>query len=190
MKRHITIFLLTLCSALLAPAQVVKVSNGSYTSSFDIALQCTRQVEYVLHDYDIGDAKRHKSWRFINDIFSVDALANHDDYTKSGYQRGHMCPAQDRSRSIFGMKKTFRISNIAPQVARLNTGTWKSTENLIRRWVPLHGAVRVICLPLWLDRDTTFIGAHRVAVPHAFVKVAIAERNDSLLATWFYWNRK
>lgn len=189
MIKLFTAVIMTMCSVQLTTAQVVKVSNGCYTSSFDVSLQCTRQVEYVIHNYDLGMAKRKKSWRFINDIYSVDALADHDDYTNSGFQRGHMCPAQDRSRTIIGMKKTFRISNITPQVAALNSGTWKGTENLIRRWVPIHGAIRVICLPLWLDRDTTFIGTHHVAVPHAFVKVAIGESNDSLLATWFYWNR-
>lgn len=189
MARIASFYLILALSLCDLNAQIVSVENGSYFSSFDLALQCTRQVEYVLHAHDIGEAKRKASWRFTNDIFHPDALAIHDDYTRSGYQRGHLCPAADRSTSLLRMKKTFRISNIAPQTKKLNTGTWKGTENLVRKWAKLIGDVRVIVVPLWLHQDTTFIGIHHVAVPHAFVKIAIVEETDSVLATWFYWNR-
>lgn len=39
-----------------------------------------------------------------------------NDYTNSGYDRGHMAPAGDAVASQAGMDETFLLTNIAPQI--------------------------------------------------------------------------
>lgn len=177
------------CFSSIISAQVIHQKTDAYASSYDCVTQCPRLVSWVLHSSDLGINTREKNWKFIADVPSQLAIARHGDYTNSGYHRGHLCPAADRSWSTIAMKRTFRMSNVAPQVPTLNVGTWKATENICRRWAMQYDSILVMAIPLFVHRDTTFIGQHNVAVPHAFIKIACVAATDSLLATWFYWNK-
>jgi endonuclease G len=42
--------------------------------------------------------------------------------------RGHMCPAADRSCSKEDMDATFLMSNMVPQSPNLNRGPWEKLE--------------------------------------------------------------
>ena len=137
----------------------------------------------------MGTIKREPSWRFRNDIPLPGSLATHDDFTHSGYDRGHMCSAADRSYSRKAMRSTFVMSNISPQVPNVNRGKWKETELLCRKMVMIYDTIQVVSMPIFLHRDTTYIGTHRVAVPHAFLKVAYLPQNDSILGYWFMFNK-
>jgi endonuclease G len=53
------------------------------------------------------------------------------DYTNSGYDRGHMAPADD-AVTIEQMNDTFLLSNMTPQEPTLNRGAWKALEGSIR----------------------------------------------------------
>jgi len=47
------------------------------------------------------------------------------DYTNSGFDRGHLCPASDRDSTLAEEKNTFIMTNIMPQSAYNNQQTWK-----------------------------------------------------------------
>lgn len=184
------LLLIMLCAQLICGrSQVVTIHAPYFSSSFNLQTQCSGQVEWLIHPDDIGETKRNPSWRFLPDVPHIGAKARHDDYRKSGYDRGHMCPAEDRSKSVQMMHSTFVMSNVAPQISSMNRGTWKKTEMDCRKASGEFGTIHVLAIPVYLDRDTTYIGAHRVAVPHAFVKVAWVEKTDSVIYTWFLWNK-
>ncbi len=50
------------------------------------------------------------------------------DYNNSGYDRGHMCPSEERSDTEENNRATFLMSNMHPQ---LNGGTGKSLESYV-----------------------------------------------------------
>ena len=129
-------------------------------------------MSWVIHRSDIGLAKREPSWHFTNTLLDKLAVATHADFNKSGYDRGHMCPAADRSHDLRAMRSTFELVNVAPQAPRLNRGAWKRTESFCRSAALLYDSIQVLAMPVYLDRDTTHIGAHQLAVPHAFFKAA------------------
>ena len=170
-------------------SQKVTIKNGQFYSVYDLNIQCPLQVGYTVTPSDLGMAHREPSWKFIQDVSNPLATGTHLDFVGSGFDRGHLCPAADRSASLQGMKATFVMSNIAPQVPRLNRGAWKMTENFCRSAALLYDSVGVLALPVFLDRDTTFIGSHRLAVPHAFIKVAWLPKNDSIIGLWWFWNK-
>ena len=169
--------------------QLVDIITPSYQSTYDLTLQCPRQVLWTVHKKDIGSKVARQSWHFVSDIYHPLATATHDDYINSGYHRGHMCPAADRSASIDMMHSTFTMSNIAPQLPHVNTGTWKRTENFCRSAAQLYDSVTIVAVPLFLNRDTLFVGGHRLAVPHAFLKAAWLPKNDSIINVWMIWNK-
>lgn len=55
-----------------------------------------------------------------------------DDYSGGGYDRGHMCPSGDRTRSIPDNSATFLMTNFLPQLAANNQGPWNEFENYCR----------------------------------------------------------
>ena len=56
----------------------------------------------------------------------------HEDYTKSGFSRGHLCPNADRDGNRELQLETFLTSNIVPQNQSLNGGDWASLEDYCR----------------------------------------------------------
>jgi endonuclease G len=58
-----------------------------------------------------------------------------NDYRGSGLDRGHMCPAADRSCTKEDMDATFVMSNMVPQAPDLNRITWEKLEAYCREQV-------------------------------------------------------
>lgn len=57
-----------------------------------------------------------------------------EEYQGSGYQRGHVIASADRLNSMEANEQTFYLSNIMPQSAQLNNGTWQNMESQVRTW--------------------------------------------------------
>ena len=187
---RMTVIFLGLCLGVSAArAQMITQRTTFFVSTYDLQLLCPRQVEWTLHSSDIGKARREPSWRFMNDLRHPLTVGTTGDYRRTGFDRGHLCPALDRSWSRQAMRSTFVMSNIAPQIPSLNRGAWKVSEDSCRALAGRYDSIRIVVLPVFLQRDTLRIGTHHLAVPHAFMKAAWVAGSDSVLATWFYFNR-
>jgi endonuclease G len=62
----------------------------------------------------------------------VKETATSKDYSKSGYDKGHLANAADFSGDCVKEEKTFRFYNCVPQKPHLNRGIWKRYETEIR----------------------------------------------------------
>lgn len=97
------------------------------------------------------------------------------DYTKSGYDKGHLRPAANAPSSNKAMEDTFLFSNAYPQKPSLNRGYWKKFEGYIRQLIADHDLIEVFTGALFLANNNTVtyqtIGAGRTAVPTHFYKV-------------------
>ncbi len=88
--------------------------------------------------------------------FSTDtrtrARVSHDDYTNSGFDRGHVVP-NFAIASRFGadaQRETFAMSNAIPQRPALNQGPWRLLEELLANKVaPECGIIWVIVGPVF-----------------------------------------
>ena len=58
--------------------------------------------------------------------------ATTSNYTGTGFDRGHLCPSDDRDGSDTDNAATFKMSNISPQAPVLNEQTWGDLENYCR----------------------------------------------------------
>ena len=94
------------------------------------------------------------------------------DYRRSGYTRGHMCPAGDNKWDRTAMFDSFALSNICPQTDRCNSGVWNNIETQCREWAMEYGDIYIVCGPLY-DGIPDIIGPNKVAVPDAFFKVVV-----------------
>ena len=97
------------------------------------------------------------------------------DYKNSGYDRGHLSPAQAHTHSAKGMKDSFLLSNICPMSAQFNRGIWKDLENYTFALSRQGLLVTVISGPLFLEQQGhityELLGQNRVAIPTHFFKV-------------------
>lgn len=93
-----------------------------------------------------------------------------DDYSGSGYDRGHMAAAGNLTWSNQAMTESFYLSNIAPQNPTLNRGAWARLEESIRTWVLERTDLVVITGPVFGSQDQT-VGRSPVRVPQAFYKI-------------------
>ncbi len=108
----------------------------------------------------------------------IDGCTKHSDYTRSGYDRGHMCPAADQKWSIEAMNDCFVMANMCPQLHDLNAGAWETLEEKERLWAKRDSAVMIVAGPIYTDDDNIYFESSKVRVPGAFFKVLIAPYLD------------
>ena len=70
------------------------------------------------------------------------------DYARSGYDRGHLCPAADQKWSQEAMEDCFVMTNISPQDHALNAGAWNTLEAKERQWAKRDSAIVIIAGPI------------------------------------------
>lgn len=107
------------------------------------------------------------------------------DYTKSGYDRGHMVPnyAIVTRYGEEAQKLTFCMSNIAPQTPALNRGVWREFEHRIADlWTARYGEIWVVvgCISATSNRET--IGGSDIDVPTAYYQIVIAQEGMDVRA--------
>lgn len=54
------------------------------------------------------------------------------DYTSTGFNRGHMCPSEDRTRTQADNDSVFFMTHMIPQSGTLNSGQWSQLEGYCR----------------------------------------------------------
>lgn len=102
----------------------------TYSVEWDNALIANRWTCYTLNaDNSQGDSGR-------NNDFKPDEEAavspQPEDYNKSGYSQGHLCPSADRQCTIEQNQQTFYLTNMQPQWQKHNDALWKNLEDLVR----------------------------------------------------------
>jgi endonuclease G len=69
--------------------------------------------------------------KFLKDPLEKTSLHT-DDYTGSGFDRGHLAPAADMVWHETAMRECFYTTNITPQYPGFNRGEWKELEFRVR----------------------------------------------------------
>ncbi len=98
------------------------------------------------------------------------------DYSGSGYDRGHMCPSGDRTNSIPNNSATFLMTNIIPQLADNNQGPWNDFENYCRTIASQGNEIYIITGPAG---NAGTIAQGRVVIPTVTWKVVIVLQNGT-----------
>lgn len=97
------------------------------------------------------------------------------DYDKSGYDRGHLVPAEDMRRDRQTESETFLLSNMSPQVGvGFNRGIWKNLEAKVREWAKKQKNIYVMTGPIYATKTYKTIGPDKVAVPTHFYKIIVS----------------
>ncbi len=105
------------------------------------------------------------------------------DYSRSGYDRGHMVPNY-ATVTRFGpdvQKKTFLMSNITPQTPSLNRGVWREVEYRIAEfWPGRWGEMWIVVGSI--SRSYGSIRPADIDVPDAYYQLIVAQSGDEVRA--------
>ncbi len=105
------------------------IVRSQYVVSYNKDRNVPNWVSWNLNADWFGDVSRY-SGKFITDT-SLPAgfyRVTHDDYTNSGFDRGHMVRSEERTASAEDNRSTFYLTNILPQAPDMNQGVWLKLE--------------------------------------------------------------
>lgn len=150
------------------------IRHEGYTVSYNSDYRIANWVAYELTSKEAKSKKATRSNKFVPDPLVKGATALNEDYTRTGYDRGHLAPAGDMKWSMKAMRESFYLSNICPQDPDLNRGIWKELEEQIRLWASENGSLLVVTGPIITD-DLRRLGKNRVGIPKRFFKVVCTQ---------------
>ena len=158
----------------------------AYTLSFNRETNQPNWVAWCLEDSETdGGVGRRNEFICDEDVPLPHRVAP-EDYSHSGYDRGHMAPAADMKFDAQAMKECFYMSNICPQTHELNAGVWSKLEKACRRWANKFGKVYIVCGPIFYKNKHKSIGKNLVIpVPDAFFKCIYGVNNGKPQAIGF-----
>lgn len=144
------------------------------------------QAEWVAYELKKSDIiySNHKRPYFIDDPKVNTGSASWKNYIRSGYDRGHLCPAGDRRFSKKAFDETFYTSNISPQRNDFNAGLWNRLEQKTRYWAKKYDGLYIVTGGV-LSPSLKSIGKEDVSVPEYFYKVLIDKSSGEYKAIGF-----
>ncbi|RSK42043.1 DNA/RNA non-specific endonuclease [Mangrovimonas spongiae] len=151
------------------------VHHDGYSLSYSEPHEQPEWVAYELKESQLVNTNFKRPYFEIDDAVKTGA-AHWSNYKKSGYDRGHLCPAADREFNYDLYVETFLTSNISPQKHDFNSGVWNRLEQKIRYWAKRYDGVYVITGGV-LKGNMKVIGDERVSVPNQFYKI-VMDYND------------
>lgn len=158
-----------------------------YSLSFDTINHCPFWVAWELTSNEV-QGKYGRSNDFREDPqLPIRHQVSKSDFSGSGYDRGHMCPAGDQKWSELAMSESFYMSNMCPQAPKLNQVWWEHLEDAERRWAQQEGSVYIVCGPIFNNNKTKWIyGSNaKIGIPDSFFKVFLSLREGKEKAIGF-----
>ena len=151
--------------------QIIK--HDYYTLSYNEKFGQAEWVAYELKKVYLKNSDFKRPY-FIEDPKVTTGSADWRNYKKSGYDKGHLCPAGDMEFDEKAYNDTFYTSNISPQKHDFNSGIWNRIEQKTRYWAGKYNDVYVVTGGVLNDSDKK-IGTEEVAVPKYFYKIILAK---------------
>lgn len=157
------------------------VVHLGYVASYNHTTLTPDWVAWELTADEVSDAYNFQC-SFSRDPSVEFPKASREDYSSSGWDKGHMAPRADMKWSAQALEESYYFTNICPQNHAMNSGAWRKIEELTRRLARHYGAVYVVCGPVAGTGRFGTIGQACVQVPDAYFK-ALAVSTDEGFST-------
>lgn len=136
-----------------APSVASNIDNylmvkPQYVLSYNSKTKTANWVSWQLNRSWIGAADRQDNFRPDDALPDAWYKVRPNDYTGSGYDRGHIAPSADRTRNEADNSSTFLMTNMMPQVPELNRGVWGDLEEYCRELVQQGKELYIVAGPV------------------------------------------
>ncbi len=181
----LTIFIAAPASAKYAPKTKGElIEHTHFKLDYNEEHEQPNWVYYMLTKENLsGGEERSNAFKADPKVSTKSATTA--DYAKSGYDRGHLCPAADMTQSETAMRETFYMSNMSPQAPSCNRGIWKSSETYVRKLVADQtnrtDTLYIVTGPIFRD-NIGAIGKNNVTIPGHYYKVAYCPTTQKMWA--------
>jgi endonuclease G len=155
------------------------VKHKGYVLSYVEKHEQAEWVAYFLENKDFSKMNYDRPF-FNQDPMVKTESADWRNYKKSGYNKGHLCPAGDRKESYSLYEETFYTSNASPQLYGFNAGVWNRLEQKTRYWATKYDGVYVVTGGVLTDGLKT-IGKENVSVPNYFYKILLTTDGEKMI---------
>ena len=108
----------------------------TYSLEYSYKYKHSYWIAYRFDNTTGGNVGRNEAYKPDPELPSQYA-AKHNDYTNSGYTRGHLCASPDRQYSKEANQQTFYMSNISPQSGNgfnQSGSAWNTGEDKVQAW--------------------------------------------------------
>ena len=153
--------------------------HNAFTFSYAEEFEQSEWVAYYLDSNDMSSVDFERPY-FNQDPIVITKSADWRNFKKSGYNKGHLCPAADRKSSYELYEQTFFTSNVSPQLYDFNAGIWNRMEQKVRYWAKRYDGVYVVTGGVLSDNLKT-IGKEKVAVPNYFYKIVLTKDRSKMI---------
>jgi len=117
-----------------------------------------------------------------------------EDFSGSGYDRGHLVPSADRRATRLQNSETFLLTNMSPQLPEFNRKIWRVLEEAVRNLAALYLEVYVVCGPVFaIKKPIEVVGDDPstdddvyIPIPHAYFKSILAEDGKNNFKMWSF----
>ncbi|MBD3636833.1 MAG: DNA/RNA non-specific endonuclease [Crocinitomicaceae bacterium] len=164
---------------------VVILYAPHYVCGYDTVFHVPIWVQYKMSNSSERDNELTRVDCFRPDPrLPANQQISHADYTRSGFDRGHLKPADDSKKNLVEHLNSFVMSNMAPQCGYMNRQEWRTIESYVngvsrqdsvKRAYMITGSV--------VDENPKYI-YDKVAVPSWFYKIFFFQ---STSGNWYYW---
>ncbi|OEK08632.1 endonuclease [Flavivirga aquatica] len=160
------------------------LSRPDYSLSYNNSRGTANWVSWHLSSAWIGSTVRCDCFRSDTALPNSFFKPSSNNYTGSGFDRGHLCPSGDRTYASGSNSNTFYVSNIAPQSPDNNQKSWNSFENYLRSLTSRGNEIHIIAGVAGSGGTgrngfASTISSGRITVPSSFWKVALILPNGT-----------
>lgn len=152
------------------------MQKPQYSLSYNRGRATANWVAWRLDTSWIGTTPRQDDYRPDQTLPAGWYQVLDNDYSGSGYDRGHMCPSGDRTNSIPNNSATFLMTNMVPQLAANNQGPWNDFEIYTRTLAQQGNEIYIIS---GVDGNAGTIAQGRIVVPLVTWKVVLVIPNGA-----------
>ena len=155
-----------------------------------------RQSEWVAYAVSKADLLKddfpRPSYFKTDERVAEQYQVSHRDYSRSGFDRGHLAPAADFSWSEEGLETTFYTTNISPQTPDFNRGIWKQLEETARDWTMKYGKLYIVTGPVLTEKSKkkSLKKGVPITVPHRYYKVILSYKNNRPIVVGFLFENE
>jgi endonuclease G len=108
------------------------IERSQYALSYNRDRGIANWVSWQLTADWLGQTERQDNFRQDGSLPTGVYQVTPNDYRNTGYDRGHILPSGDRTRTVADNSSTFLMTNILPQAPDNNRGVWRELEEYSR----------------------------------------------------------
>ena len=108
------------------------LEKPGYVLSYNCKTGIANWASWQLNRSWLGNVDRSDDFRSDHDLPDNCYVARPSDYTRSGYDKGHLAPSGDRTKRKSDNSETFLMSNMIPQSPANNREVWRELEEYSR----------------------------------------------------------